>query len=56
MVVAYDNYVRYPYWWYMRRYTNKIDFDVNPTRDVRNALVIAAGDDNVSKLDPIVAG
>ncbi len=56
MVVAYDNFVRYPYWWYMRRYTNKIDFDLNPTRDVRNALVIAAGDDKISKLDPIVAG
>lgn len=56
MVVAYDNFVRYPYWWYMRRYTNKIDFDLNPTRDVRNALVIGAGDDKISKLDPIVAG
>ena len=28
IVVAYDNNVRYPYWWYMRRYPNKIDFDV----------------------------
>jgi sugar lactone lactonase YvrE len=54
MVVAYDNYVRYPYWWYMRRYTSKIDFDLNPTREVRNALVIAAGDDKISKLEPIV--
>ena len=54
MIVAYDNFVRYPYWWYMRRYPNKIDFDQNPTRDVRNALVIAAGDDKISKLDPIV--
>jgi len=56
MVVAYDNFVRYPYWWYMRRYPSKIDFDLNPTRDVRNALVIAAGDDKISKLDPIVGG
>jgi predicted membrane-bound mannosyltransferase/DNA-binding beta-propeller fold protein YncE len=55
MVVAYDNFVRYPYWWYMRRFTNKIDFDLNPTRDVRNALVIATGDDKISKLQPIVA-
>jgi sugar lactone lactonase YvrE len=54
MVVAYDNFVRYPYWWYMRRYTGKLDFDLNPTRDVRNALVIATGDDKVSKLEPIV--
>ncbi|HEY5157274.1 MAG TPA: flippase activity-associated protein Agl23 [Anaerolineales bacterium] len=54
MVAAYDNNVRYPYWWYMRRYPNKIDFDVNPTRDLRNALVIAAGNDNIAKLTPIV--
>ena len=54
MVVAYDNFVRYPYWWYMRRYTGKIDFDLNPTREVRNALVIAVGDDKISKLEPVV--
>jgi DNA-binding beta-propeller fold protein YncE/uncharacterized membrane protein len=54
MLVAYDNFVRYPYWWYMRRYTGKIDFNENPTREVRNALVIATGDDKVSKLEPIV--
>jgi hypothetical protein len=54
MVVAYDNDVRYPYWWYMRRYPNKIDFDVNPTRDARRALVIAVGDKNLTKIIPVV--
>jgi DNA-binding beta-propeller fold protein YncE/predicted membrane-bound mannosyltransferase len=54
IVTAYDNQVRYPYWWYMRRYTNKIDFDVNPTRDLRRALVIAVGDENLTKLTPVV--
>ncbi|MBE3067235.1 MAG: SMP-30/gluconolactonase/LRE family protein, partial [Chloroflexi bacterium] len=54
MVVAYDNDVRYPYWWYMRRFTNKIDFDVNPTRDARRALVIAVGDANLTKITPVV--
>jgi predicted membrane-bound mannosyltransferase/sugar lactone lactonase YvrE len=55
MVVAYDNNVRYPYWWYMRHYPNKVDFDVNPIREaLQNALVIAAGDENISKLTPIV--
>ncbi|HEX7621503.1 MAG TPA: glycosyltransferase family 39 protein [Anaerolineales bacterium] len=54
MVVAYDNQVRYPYWWYMRRYTNKIDFDVNPTVDARRALVIAVGDENLAKITPVV--
>ena len=54
MVVAYDNQVRYPYWWYMRRFTNKIDFDVNPTRDASRALVIAVGDENLTKITPVV--
>jgi predicted membrane-bound mannosyltransferase/sugar lactone lactonase YvrE len=54
MVAAYDNQVRYPYWWYMRRYPNKIDYDVNPTRDLSRALVIAVGDDKLTKLIPVV--
>jgi uncharacterized protein (TIGR03663 family) len=54
MVVAYDNQVRYPYWWYMRRFTNKIDYDVNPTRDLQRAVVIAVGDENLTKLTPVV--
>ena len=54
IVVAYDNQVRYPYWWYMRRFTNKIDFDVNPTVDARRALVIAVGDENLAKITPVV--
>jgi sugar lactone lactonase YvrE len=55
MVVAYDNKVRYPYWWYMRQFPNKVDFDQNPTREaLQNALVIAAGSENVAKLTPIV--
>src|SRR5271157_1915390 len=54
MVVAYDNMVRYPYWWYLRHYTNKIDFDVNPTLDLRRALVIAVGSENYSKIAPVV--
>jgi predicted membrane-bound mannosyltransferase/DNA-binding beta-propeller fold protein YncE len=40
IVVAYDNNVRYPYWWYLRRYPNRIDFDVNPTSDLRRAAII----------------
>ncbi len=54
LVVAYDNMVRYPYWWYLRRYPNKIDFDVNPSRDVRRALIIAVGTENAAKLAPVV--
>lgn len=54
IVVAYDNDVRYPFWWYLRRYPNKIDFDTTPTREVRNALIIAANTSKTSQLAPVV--
>ncbi|MCJ7531817.1 MAG: SBBP repeat-containing protein, partial [Anaerolineales bacterium] len=54
LVVAYDNNVRYPYWWYMRYYPNRIDFDINPTRDLRRAAVIFASEENYGKLAPII--
>ena len=54
MVVAYDNNVRYPYWWYMRHYPNKIDFGETPTRDVRNAPVVVGSDENNTKLASVV--
>ncbi len=54
LVVAYDNDVRYPFWWYLRRYPNKIDFDTTPTRDVRQAIVIAANSSKLSQLSPVV--
>ncbi len=54
MVVAYDNFVRYPYWWYLRDYPNKIDFDVNPGMDIRNAAIVVVGEQNNSKVLPIL--
>ncbi len=54
IVVAYDNNVRYPYWWYLRRYPNRIDFDVNPTNDLRRAAVIVVSSANYDKIAPLV--
>jgi predicted membrane-bound mannosyltransferase/sugar lactone lactonase YvrE len=54
MVVAYDNYVRYPYWWYLRHYKNKIDFDVNPGMEIRQAAIVVVGEQNNSKVIPIL--
>jgi predicted membrane-bound mannosyltransferase/sugar lactone lactonase YvrE len=54
LVVAYDNDVRYPYWWYMRHYRNRIDFDVNPTSDILRAPIIAVGQANNDKVAAIV--
>ena len=54
IVVAYDNNVRYPYWWYMRRYANRIDFDKNPTPDIKRALVVVVSPENEAKVKPIL--
>ncbi len=53
--VAYDNDVNYPFWWYLRDYTNKKYFgDDNPTRDLRNYDIIAANTSKESRLEPII--
>ena len=53
--VAYDNDTNYPYWWYLRDYTNKKYFgEDNPTRDLRNYDVITANTAKDSRLEPIV--
>jgi sugar lactone lactonase YvrE len=54
IVVAYDNNMRYPYWWYMRRYPNRIDFDKTPTSALRNAAVIIVSPENIGKVQSIV--
>ena len=53
--VAYDNDTNYPFWWYLRDYTNKKYFgEDNPTRDLRNYDVITANTSKDSRLEPIV--
>ena len=52
--VAYDNNVRYPYWWYMRDYPNKVDFDQNVTKSLQDSPVIVVGSSNFSKIEPVV--
>lgn len=54
IVVAYDNNARYPFWWYLRHYPNRIDFDVNPTGDLRRAAVVLAGTGNYDKLNSVL--
>jgi uncharacterized protein (TIGR03663 family) len=54
IVVAYDNDALYPYWWYLRDYPNHRWFTDKPTRDLQQAPLIIAGEDNYAKLEPIV--
>ncbi|RPI25051.1 MAG: TIGR03663 family protein, partial [Chloroflexota bacterium] len=54
LMVAYDDQTTYPYWWYLRNYTNKREFGDNPTRDLRDYPVILAGQSNYAELEPVV--
>ena len=52
--VAYDNDTSYPYWWYLRHFTNQVYYGADPTRSLRDVPVILVGDSNFSKIEPIV--
>ncbi len=52
--VAYDNDARYPYWWYFRDYSARLDFDEKPTRTLRDYDVIIANTSKDDQLQPIV--
>lgn len=54
MPVAYDDDVSWPFSWYLRNYTNQRYYQANPTRDLRDVPVIIVGDNNFSKIEPVV--
>lgn len=53
--VAYDNETSYPYWWYLRNYSNAVYYGANPSRTLRDAPIILVGDANYGKIEPVVA-
>lgn len=54
IVVAYDNNARYPYWWYMRHFPNRIDYGTEPTKDLQRAAVIVVSEENYGKIAAVV--
>lgn len=54
IMVAHDNETRYPYWWYLRDYPNKYDFDKNVTKKLQDYPIIVAGAGNYSRLEAVV--
>lgn len=54
IVVAYDNDTSYPYWWYLRNFSQQRFYGGNPTRDLRDAPLILVGDANYARLEPIL--
>lgn len=55
LVVAYSSDAQYPYLWYLRDYPNARWFGDKPTRDLRDAPIILAGEDVFTKMDAVVA-
>lgn len=54
IMIAYDNHAAYPFWWYLRDYTNKLEFGETPTRDLRNYPIVLAGNANYQLVEPIL--
>jgi uncharacterized protein (TIGR03663 family) len=54
MVIAYDDDVSWPFTWYLRNYDNSRYYAANPTRDLRDVPIIIVGDNNFSKIEPVV--
>jgi predicted membrane-bound mannosyltransferase/DNA-binding beta-propeller fold protein YncE len=54
IIVAYDNDLLYPYWWYFRDYPNKRWYSDNPTRDLQDAPIILVGSGNYGLIEPVV--
>ncbi len=51
LAIAYDNEARYPYWWYLRHYPNQVDFSNQPTRSLRDAPLVFAGEETHARVD-----
>jgi uncharacterized protein (TIGR03663 family) len=52
--VAYDDDISWPFTWYLRNYFNQRFYGASPSRDLRNLPVILVGDNNFSKIEPVV--
>jgi predicted membrane-bound mannosyltransferase/DNA-binding beta-propeller fold protein YncE len=54
IVVAYDDDTSWPMSWYMREYPNARFYGAQPDRTLRDVPAIIVGDNNYSKIEPIV--
>lgn len=50
--IAHDG--EYPFWWYLRNYTNTTYYGENPTRSLRDNSVIITGANNYGKIEHVV--
>ncbi len=52
--VAYDNESTYPFWWYLRNFSNQDYYASAPSRAQRDAPIIIVGEGNYGKIEPVV--
>ncbi len=52
---AFDDDVRYPFWWYGRDYPNRYDFDKTITKSLRDYPIILVGAKHWAQLESVVA-
>jgi predicted membrane-bound mannosyltransferase/DNA-binding beta-propeller fold protein YncE len=55
IVVAYDDDTSWPMSWYMREYPNARFYGAQPDRNLRDVPAIIVGDNNFTKIEPIVS-
>ncbi len=55
IMVAHDNDSLYPFWWYFRDYPNHKWFTDKFGRELRDYVIILAGEENYARLEPIVS-
>ena len=52
--VAHDDDTRYPFWWYLRDFTDVRDYGDSPTRSLQDVPVILVSDKNYGKIEQVV--
>jgi len=52
--IAYDEDGIYPFWWYLRDYTNVTYFKDAPTRELRDKAIVIASDNMYNRVEPIL--
>ncbi|GAP15361.1 dolichyl-phosphate-mannose-protein mannosyltransferase/NHL repeat [Longilinea arvoryzae] len=52
--IAYDEDGIYPFWWYLRDYTNVTYYKDTPTRDLRDKAIVIVSDNMYSRVEPIL--
>jgi predicted membrane-bound mannosyltransferase/DNA-binding beta-propeller fold protein YncE len=54
VAIAYDEDGIYPFWWYLRDYTNYTYYKDEPTRDLQNKAIVIVSDNLYSRVDPLL--